>query len=109
MPHTVPKLNDPSLLKLDVAYVNGEWVKAASGKTFEVHGMYSELRNQGIEQLLTSLLFVQIPRQASLWERRPSSMSRILKKLSMLQPQPSPHSGPRPDANAPSYCENGTI
>jgi len=36
MPHTVPKLNDPSLLKLDVAYVNGEWVKAASGKTFEV-------------------------------------------------------------------------
>jgi len=37
MPHTVPKLNDPSLLKQDVAYVNGEWVKASSGKTFEVH------------------------------------------------------------------------
>ncbi|KAM3068399.1 succinate semialdehyde dehydrogenase NADP+ linked [Clarireedia jacksonii] len=37
MPHTVPKLNDPSLLKLDVAYVNGEWVKAASGNTFEVY------------------------------------------------------------------------
>ncbi|OAA65643.1 succinate-semialdehyde dehydrogenase NADP+ [Niveomyces insectorum RCEF 264] len=32
----VPKLNDPSLLKLGVCYVNGEWVKAASGKTFEV-------------------------------------------------------------------------
>jgi len=32
-----PKLNDPSLLKTDVSYVNGEWVKAASGKTFEVH------------------------------------------------------------------------
>ncbi|PSR87158.1 Aldehyde/histidinol dehydrogenase [Coniella lustricola] len=32
-----PKLNDPSLLKTDVCYVNGEWVKAASGKTFEVH------------------------------------------------------------------------
>lgn len=42
MPHTVPKLNDPSLLKLDIAYVNGEWVKAASGKTFEVHGRNSE-------------------------------------------------------------------
>jgi hypothetical protein len=37
----VPKLNDPSLLKTDVAYVNGEWVKAKSGKTFEVHGMAS--------------------------------------------------------------------
>ncbi|KAI1150493.1 Aldehyde/histidinol dehydrogenase [Nemania diffusa] len=32
-----PKLNDPSLFKVDVCYVNGEWVKAASGKTFEVH------------------------------------------------------------------------
>ncbi|CAK7212551.1 succinate semialdehyde dehydrogenase NADP+ linked [Sporothrix eucalyptigena] len=32
----VPKLNDPSLLKLGVCYVNGEWVKAKSGKTFEV-------------------------------------------------------------------------
>ena len=38
MIHDVPKLNDPSLLKLDVAYVNGEWVKAKSGQTFEVHG-----------------------------------------------------------------------
>lgn len=38
MQHTVPKLNDPSLLKKDVAYVNGEWVKAKSGKTFEVNG-----------------------------------------------------------------------
>jgi len=37
MPHSVPKLNDQSLLKTDVAYVNGEWVKAKSGKTFEVH------------------------------------------------------------------------
>lgn len=37
MAHTVPKLNDPSLLKTNVAYVNGEWVKAKSGKTFEVH------------------------------------------------------------------------
>ncbi|KAK6820607.1 succinate semialdehyde dehydrogenase [Apiospora arundinis] len=33
---SVPKLKDPSLLKTDVCYVNGEWVKAASGKTFEV-------------------------------------------------------------------------
>ncbi|KAF4630916.1 hypothetical protein G7Y89_g7219 [Cudoniella acicularis] len=36
MSHNVPKLNDPSLLKINVAYVNGEWVKAKSGKTFEV-------------------------------------------------------------------------
>lgn len=38
MQHNVPKLNDPSLLKTNVAYVNGEWVKAKSGKTFEVTG-----------------------------------------------------------------------
>merc|ERR1711939_449191 len=36
MSHNVPKLSDPSLLKTDVAYVNGEWGKAKSGKTFEV-------------------------------------------------------------------------
>lgn len=39
MAHSVPKLNDPSLLKENVAYVNGEWVKAKSGKTFEVFGI----------------------------------------------------------------------
>ncbi|KAI9729541.1 MAG: succinate semialdehyde dehydrogenase NADP+ linked [Cirrosporium novae-zelandiae] len=32
---TVPPLNDPSLFKQE-CYVNGEWVKAKSGKTFEV-------------------------------------------------------------------------
>jgi succinate-semialdehyde dehydrogenase / glutarate-semialdehyde dehydrogenase len=32
------QLKDPSLLKQGVCYVNGEWVKAKSGKTFEVHG-----------------------------------------------------------------------
>ncbi|KAK3341469.1 succinate-semialdehyde dehydrogenase NADP+ [Lasiosphaeria hispida] len=31
------KLKDPSLFKQDVCYVNGEWVKARSGKTFEVN------------------------------------------------------------------------
>lgn len=40
MSHNVPKLSDPSLLKTDVAYVNGEWVKAKSGKTFEVFGEF---------------------------------------------------------------------
>lgn len=44
MSHTVPKLKDPSLLKLNVAYVNGEWVKAKSGKTFEVTGMLDSIR-----------------------------------------------------------------
>ncbi|UKZ48866.1 hypothetical protein TrVGV298_003102 [Trichoderma virens] len=33
----VPKLRDPSLLKQDVCYVNGEWVTAKSGKTFKVN------------------------------------------------------------------------
>ncbi|KAI5864770.1 Aldehyde/histidinol dehydrogenase [Durotheca rogersii] len=32
-----PKLKDPSLLKTGVCYVDGEWVKAASGKTFNVY------------------------------------------------------------------------
>lgn len=32
------QLSDPSLLKLDVNFVNGEWVKAKSGKTFDVYG-----------------------------------------------------------------------
>lgn len=35
---TVAQLKDPSLLKQDVCYVNGEWVKAKSGKTFKVNG-----------------------------------------------------------------------
>lgn len=34
--HSVPKLNDQSLFKTNVCYVNGEWVNAKSGKTFEV-------------------------------------------------------------------------
>ncbi|EON62568.1 succinate-semialdehyde dehydrogenase (NADP+) [Coniosporium apollinis CBS 100218] len=35
MGHSVPPLNDQSLLKSQ-AYVNGEWIDAKSGKTFEV-------------------------------------------------------------------------
>ncbi|KAF2868021.1 Aldehyde/histidinol dehydrogenase [Massariosphaeria phaeospora] len=35
MGHSVPPLNDKSLLKSQ-AYVNGEWINAKSGKTFEV-------------------------------------------------------------------------
>lgn len=34
--HTVPDLKDKSLLKSQ-AYINGKWVNAKSGKTFEVH------------------------------------------------------------------------
>ncbi|MCJ1367820.1 succinate semialdehyde dehydrogenase NADP+ linked [Acarospora aff. strigata] len=34
--HSVPKLNDQSLFKQGECYVNGEWIKAKSGKTFEV-------------------------------------------------------------------------
>lgn len=36
MGHSVPPLNDKSLFKSQ-AYVNGQWVDAKSGKTFEVH------------------------------------------------------------------------
>ncbi|KAI5467338.1 Aldehyde/histidinol dehydrogenase [Mariannaea sp. PMI_226] len=32
-----PRLNDPSLLKQNVCYVNGQWVAAKSGKTFKVN------------------------------------------------------------------------
>lgn len=37
-----PKLKDPSLFKQNVCYVNGEWVKAKSGKIFEVHDPATE-------------------------------------------------------------------
>ncbi|KKK22063.1 hypothetical protein P175DRAFT_0517783 [Aspergillus ochraceoroseus IBT 24754] len=33
----VPTLHDPSLLKKDLVYVDGQWVKATSGKTFPVY------------------------------------------------------------------------
>lgn len=35
MSHSVPPLNDPSLLK-NQTYINGQWVSAKSGKTFSV-------------------------------------------------------------------------
>ncbi|EWC44652.1 putative succinate-semialdehyde dehydrogenase [Drechslerella stenobrocha 248] len=35
--HTVPPLKDKSLFKENVALVNGKWVGAKSGKTFDVH------------------------------------------------------------------------
>ncbi|RKF59859.1 Succinate-semialdehyde dehydrogenase GabD [Golovinomyces cichoracearum] len=41
MHHHVPQLRDPQLLKTNVAFVNGEWVSAKSGKTFEVFDPYS--------------------------------------------------------------------
>jgi len=34
---TALQLKDPSLFKQQ-AYVNGKWIDAKSGKTFEVHG-----------------------------------------------------------------------
>lgn len=34
--HTVPDLKDKSLFK-EQAYINGKWVNAKSGKTFDVH------------------------------------------------------------------------
>lgn len=37
MGHSVPPLNDKSLLKSQT-YVNGKWIDAKSGKTFEVTG-----------------------------------------------------------------------
>lgn len=55
MSHTVPKLNDPTLFKTGVAYVNGEWVKAASGQTFEVTG---KLRIRKMSRLNDRYLYV---------------------------------------------------
>jgi len=34
----LPQLNDQSLFKQNVCFVDGEWIKAKSGKTFEAHG-----------------------------------------------------------------------
>ncbi|GKT91572.1 succinate-semialdehyde dehydrogenase [Colletotrichum tofieldiae] len=46
----VPKLKDPSLLKQDVCYVNGEWIKAKSGKTFDVNGRLNRIPALSHEQ-----------------------------------------------------------
>jgi succinate-semialdehyde dehydrogenase/glutarate-semialdehyde dehydrogenase len=54
MQHIVPKLNDPTLLKTDVAYVNGEWVKAKSGETFEVTGKIIT-NNEVLRYILTGV------------------------------------------------------
>ena len=40
---TRPQLNDRSLLKEAQTYVNGQWVGAKSGKTFEVYGKHRAL------------------------------------------------------------------
>lgn len=36
MKHSAPQLKDQSLF-IEQAYINGEWVDAKSGETFEVH------------------------------------------------------------------------
>lgn len=62
MSHTVPKLNDPTLFKTGVAYVNGEWVKAASGKTFDVHGMFGTFIKSRCRGGNANLFILQIRR-----------------------------------------------
>jgi succinate-semialdehyde dehydrogenase/glutarate-semialdehyde dehydrogenase len=47
-----PKLKDPSLLKQDVCYVNGEWVKAKSGKN--IHHYISDYQ-QSINRIFSSI------------------------------------------------------
>ena len=49
------QLNDASLFKQNVAYVNGEWVKANSGKTFEVHGISNSSRIKRPNYLMLSI------------------------------------------------------
>jgi succinate-semialdehyde dehydrogenase/glutarate-semialdehyde dehydrogenase len=48
MGRAIPELKDKSLF-IQKAYVNGEWVDAKSGKTFEVHGVF--LSKNGIEYI----------------------------------------------------------
>ena len=98
--HNVPKLNDPSLLKLNVAYVNGEWVKAKSGKTFEVFGMlYNVVLYRVIpyfykgDIFLTNNSCLQIPHQENSSVQPPNSTPKTQKLLSKPQPQLSPPSG----------------
>ena len=94
MSHSVPKLNDPSLLKTDVAYVNGEWVKAKSGKTFEVHGMASlwSLFRNAAESASTRPLFWQTDRNCPRIRRRryPESYRCCRCRIPRLQSQDRP-------------------
>lgn len=40
MSYSVPKLKDPSLF-VGKNYVDGQWIESVSGKTFDVHGMFT--------------------------------------------------------------------
>lgn len=103
MSHSVPKLKDPSLLKLDVAYVNGEWVKAKSGKTFEVTGMaVVENRRKDTDSYQTH------PQARSL-ELFQNSMPRIHNLQSMPPLPPSPPFERRLVASDRSCSGSGTI
>jgi len=40
----LPQLNDPSLFR-QKAYINGEWIDAKDGKTFDVYGVSPDMHN----------------------------------------------------------------
>lgn len=53
------QLKDQSLF-IEKAYINGEWVDAKSGETFEVHGKY-QIEHSGLDRSLTFYLIQTRP------------------------------------------------
>lgn len=98
----IPQLKDPSLLKQNVCYVNGKWVKARSGKTFEVHGMPPD------PYAPVPLSDHQTLPLASSSARPPNLTQSTRKRQLPLPPRHSSPSAPRPPASVPSSCANGT-
>jgi hypothetical protein len=90
-------------LKTDVCYVNGEWVKAKSGKTFEVHGKNTLSLVMNLE--LTSR---QIHVPENLLAQSPNSTLQIPKPLLMPQQQHFLLSARRPAASDLNFSGNGT-
>lgn len=52
-------MKDQSLF-IEKAYINGEWVDAKSGETFEVHGKY-QIEHSGLDRSLTFYLIQTRP------------------------------------------------
>jgi hypothetical protein len=95
----VPKLKDQSLLKTGVAYVNGEWVKAKSGKTLEVFGTaYHSSTSEDLDTDYES----QIHHQGNSSAQPPNSPPKTPNSPSTPPPQLSPLSSRKPAANARS-------
>jgi hypothetical protein len=98
-------LKDKSLF-IEKSYVNGEWVGAESGKTFEVHGEHCLAV---LEDLGLTVCFYDNkihPMASSLALARSSRLPTQKKPFKLLLPH-SPVSARRSLESVPGCCEDG--